>query len=237
MKHLALIFTLLIANSVLIVGPMNAQSFIWHLKKVEKGKGEITIHQDPTLNYIIDNYKPVVVKKDTVKHEEAVKVKVRVRKDSIMDKPKKPELNLRRKFVYKRDSLMTAVTGRKKIMADAQKVQGYRIQLFAGGNTRADRQQAEAIGRRAKRMFPNEPIYTHFYSPRWICRMGNYVSQEKASAVLRRVKAAGIKGACIVKGTITIRKDSEEAEQLLKRNAARHQENNTETDVSKNKEE
>ena len=216
MKRLFVILALLIADSVLLINSANAQSFIWHLKKAENGKGQITIHQDPSLNYIIDNRKPEVVKRDTVKHEEVAKVPVRVRKDSIMEKPKKPELNIRRKFVYKRDSLMTAVTGRKKIMADAQKVQGYRIQLFAGGNTRADRQQAEAVGRKAKRMFPNEPIYTHFYSPRWICRMGNYVSQEKASAVLRRVKAAGIKGASIVKGTITIRRDSEEYEELMK---------------------
>ncbi len=84
------------------------------------------------------------------------------------------------------------------------KVDGYRVQVFSGGNTRDDRSKAEAIGREMKALLPDTPIYVHFYSPRWICRVGNYRQRSEADAVLKTIKAAGYKEACIVKGKITV---------------------------------
>ena len=91
----------------------------------------------------------------------------------------------------------------KKIMK-GQKVNGWRVQVFAGGNGRVDRQKAERIGDEIKTLFPNEPVYVHFYSPRWICRMGNYRTYEEAHDVLTKVKSLGYPSAVIVKGKITV---------------------------------
>ena len=55
-----------------------------------------------------------------------------------------------------------------------------------------------------KALFPTEPIYVHFYSPRWICRMGNYRTYDEANAILQQVKKLGYKQACIVKGKISV---------------------------------
>lgn len=93
---------------------------------------------------------------------------------------------------------------RKKVMKGASKVNGYRVQVFAGGNQRKDRQQAEKAGSKVKSHFPDQPIYVHFYSPRWICRMGNYRSYEEAHQMLNEVKKLGYKSATIVKGKITV---------------------------------
>ena len=84
------------------------------------------------------------------------------------------------------------------------KMTGYRVQVFAGGNTRNDRIKAERIGSEIKGLFPGVPVYVHFYSPRWICRMGNYRTYEEAHAVLQRVKNNGYQSAIIVKGKITV---------------------------------
>ena len=84
------------------------------------------------------------------------------------------------------------------------KVQGFRVQVFAGGNSRNDRIKAERIGNEIKGLFPGVPVYVHFYSPRWICRMGNYRTYEEASEVLRSVKQFGYQSAIIVKGKITV---------------------------------
>lgn len=92
----------------------------------------------------------------------------------------------------------------KKVMRKSYKINGYRVQVFAGGNSRNDRQKAEQIGNNIKNLFPTEPVYTHFYSPRWICRMGNYRTYEEARAMLLKVKAAGYKEAVIVKGKISV---------------------------------
>jgi hypothetical protein len=93
---------------------------------------------------------------------------------------------------------------RKKVMKGASKVNGYRVQVFAGGNQRKDRLQAEQAGSKVKSHFPDQPIYVHFYSPRWICRMGNYRSYEEARQMLSEVKKLGYTSATIVKGKITV---------------------------------
>jgi len=84
------------------------------------------------------------------------------------------------------------------------KVDGYRIQVYAGGNSRKDRIEAERTNNNIKAKFPDQPVYTHFYNPRWICRMGNYRSYQEASEMLKLVQEAGFKQACIVKGKITV---------------------------------
>lgn len=93
---------------------------------------------------------------------------------------------------------------RKKVMRGARKVTGYRVQAFAGGNTRADKNKAQQIGNAIKMRFPDQPIYVHFYSPRWICRVGNYRSINEARRMLSAVKAMGYKSAVIVKGQISV---------------------------------
>lgn len=98
----------------------------------------------------------------------------------------------------------TVVDTRKKIMRNSYKTQGYRIQVFSGGNSRSDRQKAETAGAVMKSNFPSEPIYVHFYSPAWKCRMGNYKTLEEARAILAQVKKLGYTQACIVKGTISV---------------------------------
>ena len=62
----------------------------------------------------------------------------------------------------------------KKVMRNSHKISGYRVQAFAGGNTRDDKQRAQQIGNAIKMKHPDQPVYVHFYSPRWICRVGNY---------------------------------------------------------------
>ena len=89
-------------------------------------------------------------------------------------------------------------------MTGGYKINGYRVQAFAGGNSRKDRQQAESVGNQIKSSYPGVPVYVHFYSPRWICRIGNYRTYEEAHDILRQVKQMGYPSAVIVKGKITV---------------------------------
>ena len=93
---------------------------------------------------------------------------------------------------------------RKKVMRRSYKVNGYRVQAFAGGNSRADKIKAQKAGEKLKMAFPDQPIYVHFYSPSWKCRMGNYRSYEEANRYLKKVRALGFKQAVILKGKITV---------------------------------
>ena len=122
---------------------------------------------------------------------------------------KKQETTAGRKQLAAADTTSTAddaqgTDTRKKVVRNAYKVNGYRVQIYAGGNTRKDRQKAEQIGNAIKSLFPTEPVYVHFYSPRWICRIGNYRTYEEAHAILNAVKEAGYNQASIVKGKISV---------------------------------
>ena len=92
----------------------------------------------------------------------------------------------------------------KKMMRNSYKITGYRIQAFSGGNSRADREKANKIGDAIKMKYPDQPVYVHFYSPRWICRVGNFRSYSEAAQLLRGIKAMGYSQACIVKGKINV---------------------------------
>ena len=85
-----------------------------------------------------------------------------------------------------------------------QRVAGYRVQAFAGGNTRKDRQMAEQARNNIKAHFSNVSVDVHFYSPRWICRVGNYRTYEEAHQMMVALQNLGYKQASIVKSKVSV---------------------------------
>lgn len=93
------------------------------------------------------------------------------------------------------------VTGEKKVL----KTVGYRVQVYAGNNSRKAKEEAVDKGEQVKVYFPELPVYTHFSSPRWLCRVGDFKSIEEADAIMRKLKATGVfKEVSIVKEVINI---------------------------------
>ena len=88
-----------------------------------------------------------------------------------------------------------------------QKVRGYRVQVYFGGNQRSDQTQAQRIGTRVMGMFPELRAYTSFVSPHWICRIGDFITYEDASAYMRKIKSRGISEAMVVKSEIYVTVD------------------------------
>ena len=85
------------------------------------------------------------------------------------------------------------------------KATGYRIQVYAGGNSRTSRQEAQRMAGKVKDYFRDMPTYTHFQSPRWICRVGDFRTYEEASQVLHEMRATRqFDEALIVKSVILI---------------------------------
>ena len=85
------------------------------------------------------------------------------------------------------------------------KSRGYRIQVYAGNNSRIARQEANDVAELIKMEFPELPVYAFFQPPRWLCRVGDYRSIEEADASMRRLKATGkFKEVSIVREQINI---------------------------------
>ncbi len=95
----------------------------------------------------------------------------------------------------------TGAPGEQRIL----KSPGYRIQVYAGDNTRQAKNEAHAVAARIKEHFPELTVYTSFNPPRWLCRAGDFRSIEEADAVMRRLRATGVfKEVSIVKEQINI---------------------------------
>lgn len=75
---------------------------------------------------------------------------------------------------------------------------------YSGGNTRKARQEAEKLGQKAKEILVTEPIYVHFYSPRWMCQVGNFTNYAQAKKVMRKLRKEGFTHANIIRTMVTI---------------------------------
>ena len=65
---------------------------------------------------------------------------------------------------------------------------GYRIQIYAGGNTRLSKEEAQKAAQYVKDNYPEIPVYTEFVAPRWVCRVGDYKTIEEADQAMRMLK-------------------------------------------------
>lgn len=85
------------------------------------------------------------------------------------------------------------------------KANGYRIQVYARGNSRTARQEAQRMAGKVKSYFSDMATYTHFQSPRWICRVGDFRTYEEANQALHELRATKqFDEALIVKSVIQI---------------------------------
>ncbi len=145
-------------------------------------------------------HKPTAVEHKIAEHPAtAVENKI----SDVKREEKKPEITKEKEA---EETEAPAVDMRKKVMRGSYKITGYRVQAFAGGNSRNDRQKAEKVGNNIKMKFPDQPVYVHFYSPRWICRVGNYKTIGEARAMLEKIRKMGYREACLVKGKITVQR-------------------------------
>lgn len=202
-----------------------AQSFLDHLQKKEPGKASVKVSQSKDIDELVNGKVKITINTlpqapTTSKSKQDDKPSIHPltphKQDKITDKTKEDRNNKQESSAKTTERRATkedtstfeldipTIDMRKKVMRKSYKINGYRVQAFAGGNSRADRLRAESIRDNIKQVLPNEPIYVHFYSPRWICRVGNYRSYEEAARILKQVKELGYKQACIVQGKITV---------------------------------
>ena len=112
------------------------------------------------------------------------------------------------KVTIHQDPRIEALIGMERPATGEQKViktSGFRIQAYAGNNTRQAKNDAYHVASRVKEYFPELTVYTSFNPPRWLCRVGDFRSIEEADAMMRRLKSTGVfKEVSIVRDQINI---------------------------------
>jgi cytoskeletal protein RodZ len=203
MRRLATIFLLCTG----IVINASAQTFTQRIQQHSNGQGTVIIHQDDDINKLV-NSEVLNDKQPAKSTTPTVPSSSTTGKNNPTTKPTTPTTPTTKSTTANTEENSEteepAPDLTKKVMRNAVKVNGYRVQAFAGGNSRKDRIQAEQVGNTIKSHFANVPVYVHFYSPRWICRVGNYRTYEEAHQMLVQLRNLGYNQASIVKGKITV---------------------------------
>lgn len=190
-RQVRVLMFLVFALVTTIVSAQN--SYTSRLETTENGEGRVIISADQSIRQIIDGTKKVKTEAISSKKSQTETI-VQKSQDinsvmPIVDKP-----------ITSREDRRTYVSGNR------YKAQGYRIQVYTGGNQRADKQQAQTIANKVHNLFPELSVYTHFDSPRWICRVGDFRNREDAERYVRKIRQAGIsREARTVKCTVLLR--------------------------------
>jgi len=178
--------------------PLTAQTFTQRIQKNSAGEGTITIHQDTAIDELVNGPVPTPKPISAPKKMTPTPVKTAVKAKETTVAPVK-EAMVSQSQQNQQEADTTLITPKRVF-----KTVGYRVQVMAGGNTRRDRQRAEQAGRSLRTLFPGEEVYVHFYSPRWIRRLGNYRTYEEAHEKMLEVRKLGYDAATVVKGKITV---------------------------------
>ena len=200
MKRIAVIALL----TVQCISGAQAQTFLDRLKKPTKDKAVVTITQDAAIDKLVNGNNATNATIETKKAPANTTKKENATSNTATSNATSNTATPSSNTSASHASSTEEPDMSKKVMKNSYKVTGYRVQAFAGGNTRNDRRTAETVGNSIKRRFPEQPIYVHFYSPRWICRVGNFRTYEEAHAMLLEIREMGYKQASIVKGKISV---------------------------------
>ena len=201
-KMLTLLAFLITHFSLLI--PVSAQTFTQRLQQSLRGEGTVVVSHDKAIDLLVNgsvvNVAPAkqpVVKPDDTHNPNGSNTPSA---SANLAGSKTPAETTPRQHQQQEDTV--AVSHQRS--GRSYKAMGYRVQVFAGGNSRADKEKAQQAGNTVKRKYPSEPVYVHFYSPRWVCRVGNYRTLEEANRMMRNVRNLGFKQACVITGQITV---------------------------------
>lgn len=181
MKKFLLTFFLFFACVVI-----SAQvKFTEEIQAETPGQGKIVLHQSKVITDLVN----AVASKPT-------SVAAKTEKKSITSSSKPPQVV---------DSLFADSV---KLSSNGVRVRmnGYRIQVYLGGNSRRGKAEAQAMKERVKGSFPELSVYTGFLSPHWICRAGDFRTYEEASEYLQKMRETGrFDEAVIIKSKINAR--------------------------------
>ena len=174
--------------------PLNlvAQTFLDRLQKPVDGQGTVTVHQDTAINRI------VLDPQSTVKPED------RKPTTTTSNTASTATTTTTGTTTTSTETTTTTTTPTTTTTRTRHTINGYKVQAFAGGNSREDRKKAERIASEIRAQLPNVSVSAHFYSPRWVCRVGNYRTREEAQQMLTTLKNMGYSQALIVKSKVSV---------------------------------
>ena len=150
-------------------GCLQAQnSYTDYLRSNKAGKGRVVIEQSSAIENIVNNKRI----KDTPLNQSTSSATPRTERE-------------------KHEELLSKF--RSNIGKDIQpdKMQGYRIQVYAGPKS-AGQSEARKIEQECKKALPGISTYVRFIQPRWTCRIGDFQTREDAQLFINKLHEAKV---------------------------------------------
>ena len=182
MKQLIAVIAFLLAGMTSV----SAQSIVEHLQKDEQDKGKVKVNHSKEIDQLVNGETKVITPTPAPTKQDDNKTQQKQE-----NAPQKP------------DSTASKNNESKDNDSENEPKAETRHRTVVSHND-LDTESHTVDTRKIKAKYPNLPVYVHFYSPSWKCRVGNFRSYEEANKVLKQMKALGYSSACIVKGKITV---------------------------------
>ena len=193
------VVTILIAYHLSLTTSL-AQTFTDRLQKSGKGEGKVTIHQSQAIEDLVNGPKSAPPAGEagggSKKTTTAAAAADPTAKSSADAGTKEPTVKQGKDTAN--DTVSVVNFGRP------HKIIGYRVQAYAGGSSRHDRQKAEQTATTIKQLFPTVAVYPQYDNPRWTCRVGNFRTREEAKEMLAEIRKLGFTSANIIKTKVIV---------------------------------
>lgn len=85
---------------------------------------------------------------------------------------------------------LVSLMGSMAVKGEKRQIEGYRVLVYSGNNSRAARDEANKMARFMRDNFPGAEVYVEFDPPIRSCQYGDYRTREEAEAVMYRLKAS-----------------------------------------------
>ena len=86
------------------------------------------------------------------------------------------------------DKLMDLMGSMANTNGEVQQVEGFRVLVFSGNNSRQARDEANAMADYMRKNYPGAEVYVVFESPIRTCEYGDYRTREEAELVMYRLR-------------------------------------------------
>lgn len=192
------------------VGTLSAQNnVVRNLEENVSGQGKVTIHQSEEIAKLLGGQQQVTKTKPSVQHAAHPSSASNDDSSETSKAAKTPKTQKPSSTTHVEDDgtiTLNVEDGEEQTPQKIIKMAGYRVQVYAGNNTRTAKNEASRVANNVRENFPEVPVYSFFYSPRWLCRVGDFRSMEEAYTMLRKLKATGkFHEASIVKDRVNVK--------------------------------
>lgn len=195
MNYLSVFLTLCFAT------PAAAQTtYTGHLRKTEPGKGVVVIVQSDDIERVVNQSMPPQSDKKTAPKTSGAKPKPAVTHEEKGHAGNRDAQGAHGAATHGKTPAETSANNagghsgesvpRHYTERSRRKARGFRICIFTGGNSRADREKAVAMGNKCRTKFPELSAYPVFVAPRWATYVGDFRTRQDAQKYVSRIHKA-----------------------------------------------